>query len=143
MKPVRTLNSVVLPAPLAEDSCQLSALQRKGHVPYGGKAAEPFRDLPYFEQLGHRRRAVSRRQVGATRPPGRKNRMSDRHDHRKQRRADLELIVGVKRSAEPGEGGADHERCDLVEGHIDAGGLAGRFVAADRAQQQAPMRVRQ
>ena len=67
----------------------------------------------------------------------------DRGDDGEQLRAHLQLVVRVERAAGAGERRADHERGDLVEGDVDAGGLAGRFVAADRAQDQAPVRARQ
>ena len=67
----------------------------------------------------------------------------DRGDHGEQLRAHLQLVVRVHRAAGAGEGRADHQRGDLVEGDVDAGGLAGRLVAADGAQDQAPVRSRQ
>src|SRR5205809_870008 len=67
----------------------------------------------------------------------------DREDHREQIGADLELIVGVKHTAESRESSADHQRGDLIEGDVDACGLAARLVAANGAQQGAPGRVRE
>ena len=107
MKPVSRLYSVVLPAPLGPRMPMISpGCEREADVLHGVQAAEVLGDVDDLEHGAHRKRSDSRRQIGAIRPSGRKNRISIRVSCRSMSRYSPKLrsssVSSVSRIAPPG-----------------------------------------